>query len=101
MARHIVERLTESPVMSSTYSQRSLRVAKGRSRRSSSRSFIALPSSFGADPSLFFGARGSPRWAFSAYRLTEERLTEKMRAAWALGIPPSTAETILRLRSSE
>ena len=31
MARHTVERLTESPVMASTYSQRSLRVAKGRS----------------------------------------------------------------------
>jgi hypothetical protein len=33
--------------------------------------------------------------------LTEERLTEKVRAARALGIPLSTAETILVLRSSE
>jgi hypothetical protein len=31
----------------------------------------------------------------------EERLTEKVRAAWALDIPPPTAETILCLRSSE
>jgi len=36
-----------------------------------------------------------------AYLVTEERLTEKVRAAWALGMPPSTEETILRLRSSE
>jgi hypothetical protein len=33
--------------------------------------------------------------------LTEERLAEKVRAAWALDIPLSTAETILLLRSSE
>jgi predicted glycosyltransferase len=34
--------------------------------------------------------------------LTEERLTEKVRDAWALDIPPPpTAETILRLRSTE
>jgi hypothetical protein len=33
---------------------------------------------------------------------TEERLTEKVRAAaWALDIPPSTADTTLLLRSSE
>ncbi len=29
MARHMVERLTESPVMTSMYSQRSRRLAKG------------------------------------------------------------------------
>jgi hypothetical protein len=33
--------------------------------------------------------------------LTEERLTQKVRAAWALDMPPPTAETILLLRSSE
>jgi hypothetical protein len=33
--------------------------------------------------------------------LTEERLTEKVRAAWALGMPPSTEEAILSLRSLE
>jgi hypothetical protein len=32
---------------------------------------------------------------------TEERLTEKVWAAWALGMLPSTAKTILVLRSSE
>src|SRR5215212_2239800 len=101
MARHMVERLTESPVMTSTYSQRSLRVAKGRSLRFPSSSFIAFWSSFGAEPGLFFGARGSPLRALFTYRLTEERLTRKVRAAWALDIPLSTQETILRLRSSE
>src|SRR5215217_6095193 len=39
MARHIVERLTETPLTASTYSQRSLRVTNGRSSRSSTRSF--------------------------------------------------------------
>jgi hypothetical protein len=53
------------------------------------------------DPGLFLGANDSPLWAFSRYRLTEERLTEKVRAARALGMPPSTAETSLRLRSIE
>ena len=101
MARHMVERLTESPVVNPTYSQRSLRVANGRSVRSSWSSFIAFSSSFGADPGLFFGARDSPLWALLTYRLTEERLTEKVRAACALAMPPSTEETILRLRSSE
>src|ERR671921_604310 len=60
MARHTVERLTESPVTTSMYSQRSRRVTKGRSWRSSSSSFLAFSSSFGRDPGLFFGARGSP-----------------------------------------
>jgi hypothetical protein len=42
---------------------------------------MALSSSLGADPGLFFGARDSPLLALSAYRLSEERLTEKVRAA--------------------
>ena len=50
---------------------------------------------------LFFGARDSPLLALSAYRLSEERLTEKARAARALDMPPSTEETILCLKSSE
>jgi hypothetical protein len=101
MARHIVERLTESPVMASTYSQRSWRLAKGRSLRSSSKSLMAFWSSFGADPGRFLEASDSPLFAWSTYRLAEERLTEKVRAARALDMPPSTAETILRLRSTE
>jgi hypothetical protein len=45
-------------------------------------------------------------WQVSFYSLPpcldlEERLTEKVRAAWALDIPSSTAEIILRLRSTE
>src|SRR5918997_5649961 len=62
-ARHAVERLTESPVTASMYSQRFRRVTKGRSRRSSSSSFLAFSSSLGRDPGLFFGAKGSPRSA--------------------------------------
>jgi hypothetical protein len=62
---------------------------------------MAPSSSFGTDPALFLGAKVSPRRALLTYRLTEERLTEKVRAAWALEVPPSTEETILRLRSSE
>jgi hypothetical protein len=46
MARHIVERLTQSPVVNPKYSQRSLRVANGRSARSSRSSFIDFSSSF-------------------------------------------------------
>src|SRR5215211_8336581 len=101
MARHIVERLTESPVRASIYSQRSWRLTKGRSRRSSSSSLLAFSSSFGAAPGRFLGTSDSPLFALSAYRLTEERLTEKVRAAWSLDIPSPTAETILRLRSTE
>jgi hypothetical protein len=81
MARHIVERLTESPVMAPMYSQRSRRLTKGRSPRSSCKSLMAPSSSFAADPGLFFGTKDSPLWAFWMYRLTEERLTEKVRAA--------------------
>jgi hypothetical protein len=54
MARHIVERLTESLVMASM---------------------------FAADPGLYFGSKDCPLLALSTYRLTEERLTEKVRAA--------------------
>jgi hypothetical protein len=64
MVRHMAERLTESPVMTSMWSQRSRRVAKGSSSRSSSKSLMALSSGFGADPGLFFGARDSPPLAF-------------------------------------
>src|SRR5215210_6257012 len=60
MARHIVERLTQSPVVNPTYSQRSRRVANGRSVRSSWSSFIAFSSSFGVDPGLFFGVIPNP-----------------------------------------
>src|SRR5215208_8078233 len=63
MARQTVERLTESPATTPRYSQRSLRVAKGRSLRSSSKSFMAFSSSFGAAPGLFFGASDPPRSA--------------------------------------
>jgi hypothetical protein len=61
-----------------------LKAHKGRSLRSSSKSFMALSSSFGADPGLFLEASDSPRLALLTYRLTEERLTEKVRAAWTL-----------------
>jgi hypothetical protein len=63
MARHTVERLTESPATTPMYSQRSLRVAKGRSFRSSSKSLMAFSSSFGAAPGLFLGASDPPRSA--------------------------------------
>src|SRR5215212_10165966 len=63
MARHTVERLTESTATTPRYSQRSLRVAKGRSFRSSSKSFMAFSSSFGAAPGLFFAASDPPRSA--------------------------------------
>ncbi len=55
----------------------------------------------GARP-LLLGARDSPLLALSTYLLTEESETEKeVRAARALGMPPSTEETILSLRSRE
>src|SRR5215212_1906226 len=47
------------------------------------------------------GGSYSPLSALFPYRLTEERLTEKVWAAWSLDIPPPTAETTLVLRSSE
>jgi hypothetical protein len=81
MARHTVERLTESPVKACTHSQRSWRLAKGRFWRSSAISLMAFSSSLGAEPGLFFGASDSPRPALSVKRLTEERLTPKVCAA--------------------
>jgi hypothetical protein len=69
--------------------------------RSALRSLLAFSSSFGRDPGLFFGAKDSPWSAFFTERLSEERLTSKVRAAWLLDMPRSTAETIFRLRSSE
>ena len=65
MARHMLERHTESPVTASTKSQRSWRLAKGRSSRSSCSSFLAFSSSLGKDPGLFFGGSDYPRLAFS------------------------------------
>src|SRR5215207_988646 len=59
MARHIVERLTEIPLMASTYSQRSLRVTNGRPRRSSLRSLPTRPSILGRSPGALAGSRGS------------------------------------------
>src|SRR5215203_2761483 len=66
MARHIVERLTERAVTASMYSQRSRRLTNGRSVRSSSKSFIAFSSSFGADPGLLLGASEPPSSASMA-----------------------------------
>jgi hypothetical protein len=77
-------------------------VAKGRSLRSSSRSLMAFPSSLGAAPSLFFGARDCPLWALFAYLLTEERLTRKVRAAsgpWASRLLPRRLSCVLGLRN--
>src|SRR3712207_747001 len=66
MARHMVERLTETPLTASTYSQRCRRVTKGRSRRSSSRSSLTFSSILGRLPGALPGARGSPLWALVA-----------------------------------
>jgi hypothetical protein len=63
---------------------------------------MAPSSSFGTDPGLYLGARVSPRRAFSTYRLTEERFTEKVRAAfwpWASRLPPRRLSFVLGLRS--
>jgi len=51
----------------------------------------------GLPPPFFLGASDAPRWAILRYRLTEERLTPKRRAAADLDVvpPPSTARTIL------
>ncbi len=57
---------------------------------------------FGGLPPPFLGASDAPRWASLRYRLTEERLTPKRRAAADLDVPStSTARTILVRRSSE
>src|SRR5215217_2893310 len=63
MARHIVERLTETPLTASTYSQRSLRVTNGRSSRSASRSFSTRSSILGRLPGALPGSRDFPLWA--------------------------------------
>src|SRR4051812_34051724 len=54
-------------------------------------SLFAFSSSLGAEPGLLFGVSDTPLVAFWTYLLTEERLMEKVRAAWALDIPPLTA----------
>ena len=66
MARHMVERLTETPLMASTYSQRSLSMANGCSFRSSSRSLLTRSSILGGLPGALPGSRGSPFWALVA-----------------------------------
>src|SRR3712207_1534162 len=66
MARHMVERLTETPLTASTYSQRCWRVTNGRSFRSSSRSFLSRSSILGRLPGALPGSRGSPFWALVA-----------------------------------
>src|SRR5215213_9359112 len=77
-------------------------MAKGRSFRSSSKSLMALSSSLGADPGLFFGARDSPLWALSAYRLSEERLTEKVLAPepWTCRLLPRRLSSAVGLPSN-
>jgi hypothetical protein len=66
LAPHIVERLTETPFTASTYSQRSRRVANGRSWRSASRSFPTRSSILGGLPGALPGSRDSPLWALAA-----------------------------------
>ena len=60
MERHMVERLTEIPLMASTYSQRSERVTNGGSLRSSSRSLLTRSSILGRLPGALPGSSGSP-----------------------------------------
>jgi hypothetical protein len=60
-SRHAVESLTDIPVSASKYSPLSKSVTKGRSSRSADRSLLALSSSWGFEPGLFFGARDLPR----------------------------------------
>jgi hypothetical protein len=62
----MVERLTEAPLMASTYSQRSLRVTNGRSSRSPSRSLLSRSSILGRLPGDLAGSRGSPLQALVA-----------------------------------
>src|SRR5215212_11121712 len=69
MARHMVERLTETPLTASTYSQRSLRVAKGRSLRSSWRSLPTRSSILGRLPGALPGSRDSPLRALGGVTL--------------------------------
>src|SRR3954453_22191466 len=59
----------------------SLTVALGRSSTSFSRRARAFSSALRGRPGLFLGVRESPCRTLLAYRLTEERLTSKVRAA--------------------
>ncbi len=64
-------------------------------------SLLVVSLVLGGLPPPFLGARDSPRWAISAYRFMEERLTPNRRAAADLDIPSWTALTILTRRSLE
>src|SRR3954452_20446729 len=100
-SREIVESLTLSPHTLSRNCRLSESVAAGRCSRSAYSSLLAFWSVLGWEPGLFFGASGRPWSAILAYRLTEERLTEKVRAAWLLPMPRRRASIIFLRRSSE
>jgi hypothetical protein len=97
MTRHTVDRLTSKEATVRRYSHLFWRVMKGRSLRSTSSSLLERSSSFGFEPGLFLGASEHP----SSASLTDERLTEKVRAAWLLPIPRLRASMFFSLRSSE
>src|SRR2546423_12407747 len=100
-SRETVELLTLSPHTLSRNCRLSESVAAGRCSRSASSSLLAFWSVLGWEPGLFFGASGRPWSAILAYRLTEERLTEKVEAAWLLPMPRRRASIIFLRRSSE
>src|SRR5215212_11973009 len=101
ISRLTVESLISVPVMCSKKRRLSLTVVLGRSSTSFSRRARAFSSALRGRPGLFLGVRESPCRTLLAYRLTEERLTSKVRAASALDIPRSIAATIFLRRSSE
>ncbi len=101
-SRHTVELLTETPATAFRYSHLFECVGKGRSDTSCLSNLLALSSSFGRRPSLFFGASEWPSSDIEMYRFTEESETPKVRATSLFPIlRPRTASTIFSLRSKE
>jgi len=76
-----VESLTSTPDTGRRNSRLWRSVAVGRSSMSRSKSLTAPSFSFGFEPGCRFGASVLPSWGALAYRLTDERLTPKERAA--------------------
>src|SRR5215216_5348014 len=100
-----VDSLTRTPAAFCRNARLSERVAVGCLCTSASKSFVVLWSILGLEPGRFLGARLGARERPSstslAERLTEERLTEKVRAASLLVMPRRRAAMIFFLRSSE
>src|SRR5215212_1559967 len=104
MARHILERLTETPLTASTYSQRSLRVANGRSsfRSSLCEELAGRLTHLGWFARSLAGLKGlTPSGLLGGVTLEGGDPDPEGASSLGFGIPRSRALTILRRRSSE